>query len=421
MSANLPYFYSSVPDTEVADQLKQEVTLPSYSSEDKLGFDQLGGRRFEILAYLLLLREDKEGRHLTLVRASGDKGLDVTEHTHGQLSKVVQCKNQIDKVSRPQLARELMKLALHNLNEPFISEAGIVYELWAPGGLSEPAESLVSNWPSSWTEEVSRSAFDGVTSEYETFKTMNWMTSQEYLLKEFPNIVRIVRVEGIELSSRLRAYPTVLDQFFSAIVVAEVSQVSEAVADAVRESMGVPAQGEFEVSIDLGLRPVEERDFPGESQTWRKAQLMYRITVRLMTPKYVEGVEVGLVFYSGDRLYDTESILPTWLYELVEFGDKGDYHRLLHSNFQIGDVGPSSFGTTDFRFLHVSLDHAPWMAAVYVVGKGLDPQMFQFELPSFGTSLVPKGGDGVQLRGLQLTSCSKPKIAIGYQSLLANF
>jgi acetolactate synthase small subunit len=420
MSPKLPYFYTSILAAEVDAELEQNVTLPSYSSVDKLGFDQIGGRRFEILSYLVLLKENTEGSHLTLVKASGDQGLDVTEHTHGQLSKVVQCKNQKDHVSGPLLARELMKLALHNLNDRFIPEAGIVYEIWAPGGFSEPAESFVADWPSSWAEEVAKSAFDDVTSEYELLKTMDWKSVKEYLLDDFPNLIKLVRVEGIEISSRLRTYPTILVQFFSANIVAEISQVRDVVDDALRELQVESAQGELEISIELGLGPVEERDFPGESQTWRKAQLMYRFTVHLETPKYVEGVELGLVFYSGDRLYDTESNLPAWLNQSIELGDKGDYHRLLHSDFQIGNVGPSSFGTTDWRFLHISLDHAPWMAAVYVVAKGLDPQMFQIELPSFGTSLVPKGGNGVQVRGLQLASCSKPKIAIGHQSLLAN-
>jgi hypothetical protein len=140
-----PSFYEEIPAPELTAEANQDASLPKAYSADLLPFHLLGGRRFEILAYLYFRdAPPEENAAVTLVKSSGDKGRDVLIHSNGSLRTVIQCKALEGALSRPALVRELVKLALFNRLEHFLPKAGIEYQIWAPGGLSEPASTLVA-------------------------------------------------------------------------------------------------------------------------------------------------------------------------------------------------------------------------------------------------------------------------------------
>ena len=147
--SHIPQFYELVPVDDIAAEESAVTERPSDTNAETLPFTQLGGPRFEVLSYQIFFaatRSIPEAK-VVLVKASGDQGRDVLVYTDGILRTIVQCKNQASAVTKPQLLRELVKLVLHNLMTPFLASGGAAYEMWAPGGLTEPAEKLLAEWP----------------------------------------------------------------------------------------------------------------------------------------------------------------------------------------------------------------------------------------------------------------------------------
>jgi hypothetical protein len=131
MCVNASY-YAPEQEEVIESELNLPALKPPAYSADELPFTQFGGRRFEILTYLIK-QEEADGDVVTLVKSSNDKGRDVLVHCGGKLHVVIQCKNLSHRFGPPDLWDELLKLVMHDAREGFIPEDGIVYELRAPG------------------------------------------------------------------------------------------------------------------------------------------------------------------------------------------------------------------------------------------------------------------------------------------------
>ena len=131
----LPHFFASV-ETLVGEDEPSNAKPSLDHGTDELPFNSLGGRRFEILGYLLELEDADEEILVTLVQAAGDKGRDLLIHQNSVLTRIVQCKNLLKKVGRPELLVELIKLLLFNEVEAFLPQSPLLYEIWAPRGLT---------------------------------------------------------------------------------------------------------------------------------------------------------------------------------------------------------------------------------------------------------------------------------------------
>jgi tetratricopeptide (TPR) repeat protein len=201
----IPALYEAVTNSEIAaDEITESERLPDTDGET-LPFTQLGGARFEILAYHLLSGDPLNPQaKVVLVKSSGDQGRDVLVYTDGSLQTIVQCKNLSAAVTKPQILRELVKLILHDINTPFIPEEGVNYEIWAPGGLFEPAEQLLADWPKQLLEEDVRAAFDAVTTEYERLKDFTWDQSNERLLEALRTKLKPWRKLNLDLARQVR-------------------------------------------------------------------------------------------------------------------------------------------------------------------------------------------------------------------------
>src|ERR1700744_3100894 len=115
----LPSFYR--PIDELVGEDEPSNSTPSLDhNADELPFSALGGRRFEILGYLLEIDDAGENDSVTLVQASADKGRDILVHQKGVLTRIVQCKNLLKKVGKSDLLQELVKLLLYNEAESFL-------------------------------------------------------------------------------------------------------------------------------------------------------------------------------------------------------------------------------------------------------------------------------------------------------------
>jgi hypothetical protein len=160
--------FNLVSDPDLKQELDEAGSPPLDHNQDLLPFDSLGGRRFEILAYRLKsVLATEQGRTVTLVQSSADRGRDVLVYERSKLAEIVQCKNQLQKLTRPQVLHELVKLALHSSRDPdVLGNAKVRYEIWCTGDFTEPAALFLDTWPSSWNEQSVKPIFDEVVANY---------------------------------------------------------------------------------------------------------------------------------------------------------------------------------------------------------------------------------------------------------------
>ena len=179
------------------------------------------------MTYLLKRDEEPENAVITLVKASKDGGRDVVVHHGGFLSKVVQCKNLGNKFPQTALLEELLKFVLHDYRERYIPESGISYELWAPGGLTGPADTWLAEWPRSLTADELRTAFDNVLQANKMLRSLEWEEVSEYVIDTLTNRIRLSRHEAASLSRKVRSASDLYVQFFEVTLRASLDQVEE--------------------------------------------------------------------------------------------------------------------------------------------------------------------------------------------------
>lgn len=219
----LPDFFVSV-ETLVGEDEPSNATPSLDHGTDELPFNALGGRRFEILGYLLEL-EDADEEIVTLVQAASDKGRDLLVHHHGFLARVIQCKNLLKKLGKLDLLVELVKLLLFNEVETFLPQSSLLYEVWAPRGLTERADALIAEWPNGLETNEVLMAFQKVTATYKTLEHFRWDEIGTSLVERLKAQFRLKRENGITLSQRVRQRLSVYQRFFQGVIVLQQPDV----------------------------------------------------------------------------------------------------------------------------------------------------------------------------------------------------
>lgn len=199
---------------------------PSDTGGDSLPFSHLDAERFESLVYQLKSAEFvASGHKVRRTQGGGDRGLDVVVYSaSGKVAQVVQCKNYKDRLDAPALRKELIKLALNSYCDPSMLDidpiaGAVAYELWCPGGLTDPAASFVNTWPKDWTATGLAKDATNVIKSYSRFKDIDWSAVGEKVVSEFKTRVRPSYFEGAEISQRVRGNLSVYEGFFQGKVV----------------------------------------------------------------------------------------------------------------------------------------------------------------------------------------------------------
>jgi tetratricopeptide (TPR) repeat protein len=223
----LPDFYEVAAESEIAaDDATELDRLPDPDGETTLPFTPLGGPRFEILTYYLLSGDPLNPQaKVILVKSTGDQGRDVLVYVDGKLQTIVQCKNLSTPLDKPRLLRELVKLALHDMRMPFIPDSGVKYEIWAPGGLYQPAEQLLATWRTQLTEDDVQTAFLAVTNEYEKLKDFKWDDAKERLLTTLRTKIEPWRQLNLDVARRVRNSHDLYVRYFAVTSVMPTTQV----------------------------------------------------------------------------------------------------------------------------------------------------------------------------------------------------
>jgi len=254
MNGSSPSYYEEVSANEALREANEPATKAEAGAVDILPFQALGGRRFEILTYLMLLEPPPPvGVTVSLVKTSGDQGRDVVTHANGKLKSVIQCKALETPLSRPALVRELMKLAVYDSKQSFIPKDGIDYEIWAPSGFTAPAHKLIQEWPNSLTEEEAKAAFQSNKEDYKALGDVTWKDCAEHVLIEFPLRTNLVPRDGLRLTFELRNKQRLFAHFFQINVVFNREDVKASLSE-----MGIrPA---FDEDILRILKDIESFD-----------------------------------------------------------------------------------------------------------------------------------------------------------------
>ena len=175
----------------------------------------------------------------------------------------------------------------------------------------------------------------------------------------------------------------------------------------------------FSVSVDCYIGPVDFREYIDEEpKSWSRVRLGYRLAILTTTTQWSSNTIVGVVFYSADRLYSTESDIPQWISDAVQRSEKPVHHRLLHHSTSIGQINSAKRTATKWMEAYISINHSPWNAAVYVLPENSPAQWFQFTIKRGEPKLEPKSGQGVQSHGDKLKPVKRPMVSAGYEKLL---
>ena len=186
-----------------------------------------------------------------------------------------------------------------------------------------------------------------------------------------------------------------------------------------KEEITLKNNQSFSVSVDCGLDPVESKEYLDEEpKDWNKALLRYRFATLATSTKWSNNTIIGIVFFSADRLYKTESDIPEWIANKITVGEKPVHHRVLHHSINIGQVNSAQPIISKWFQAHISINHTPWDAAVYVLPEDAKAQWFQFTIKNGEPSLEPQSGQGVQVRGFKLKPTKKPLVAAKYENLI---
>jgi hypothetical protein len=217
---------------DALDPVEAEAPAPRLADPgaERLPFDLLDDRRFEVLAYRLKCAEFGTDARPTLMQGVKDRGRDVIVYSsQGKVVQIVQCKRLLTRMTAPALRQELLKVAIHAFLQPEILGQGPVsYELWCPGGLTEPAAEVFSRWPTLWTEAALKSDAEEVIGEYAGFKSVVWADAKDFVTTTFRDVIRPVQRHGVDLAIKVRACPDIYAAFFQTNVVVGLGEAEAA-------------------------------------------------------------------------------------------------------------------------------------------------------------------------------------------------
>lgn len=225
--------YDPIKAEEIeAERLHLSKALPTDVGGDTLPFVQLGGTRFEILAFLLRRATALAEEQVTLVKSSGDRGRDVLVYKDSALTEIVQCKNQADRMTAPDVVREILKIALHCYVDPTLIPDGIpvTLSIWCTAGFTEPAAKLIDGWRRESKAPLLSERFNEVREKFAAFSSLSWRVVRKRVV-DFASLLRITKEDGISLTPRIRSHSDICRQFFTAYNVLAIDDAKKLVQE----------------------------------------------------------------------------------------------------------------------------------------------------------------------------------------------
>ncbi|GAB1782011.1 hypothetical protein [Priestia aryabhattai] len=206
------------------EEEKNSYTNKPTVYKNNLGFpyNDLTDREFEVLLYSIYKEEINSGEldgqfdSINLMQGIGERGRDCTLHYKGDVVGAIQCKKYNNRVNKPELAREIIKFALHYILDKRLitNPARFSYFFSVSNDFTEPALNLLNNFNSqicneadfiSWTKEVIKG--------YKAFKNISFEVIREDLIT-FLQSINVFKITASDLNIKLNKFPNLVSFFF---------------------------------------------------------------------------------------------------------------------------------------------------------------------------------------------------------------
>ena len=259
-----------VSDQDINKEVKtieESHRLTAFSGR-QYPIEYLSSREFELLTFFTFKKDIANGIYndqidtCRLMNGTADKGRDILLQYAGKNVGVVQCKRFESLITRPSLAREIIKFILHALqDDELINEAqNFTYYFTALKGFNNPATKLLTEFNkevtadedlASWTNEVIK--------ENETIKFKKYEEVEEQLL----DILKKIKVEpltAVELDQKLKNSKEIISIFFEVEKVASEDMLRKVL----NEFTGFKNDEDLEkLRLKLQDVPIEKRMYFG--------------------------------------------------------------------------------------------------------------------------------------------------------------
>lgn len=195
---------------------------PTAFERSEYPYEQLPSRDFEKLLYHIFDQDIKHGVYggiydqIDLMQGVGERGRDSVLYFKGAKVGVIQCKRNAKRLSKPEVACEIIKFSLHYLKDSSLITdlQNFTYYLAASKDFSEPAIELLSDFNNKiihqtdlekWTQKVIRAN--------KSLKGFHFSDVKNDLLTILCSI-KIQKITMEDLSLKLELYPHLISLFF---------------------------------------------------------------------------------------------------------------------------------------------------------------------------------------------------------------
>lgn len=190
-------------------------------------YNNLTDRQFEELLYNLFRYEIQRGNHQDLFDAVSlmpgvcEQGRDCSLVYHHANAGLVQCKRISNRMTKPAVAREIIKFALFYLqNESLISDVdSFRYYIAASSDFSQPAIQLIDSFSVSMPDESDLEEWvNEVIEEYESFAKFTYADVGDKLRDLFSRL-HVGKITPTDLNLRISCFPDLVQHHFSVLPV----------------------------------------------------------------------------------------------------------------------------------------------------------------------------------------------------------
>lgn len=208
-------------EKEIEVELSTCLKPTSYSKKDSYPYNDLTDRQFEFLLYEIFKSDINNSVYsgifdtVNIMKGVGERGRDNTLHLDGKNVGLIQCKKYQNLVTKPELAREVIKFIIHSIiDKSLVHDINdFTYYFVVSKGFNEKALELLNDFNKIISETKLTNWIKEVLEENETFKVVKYDEISEEV-KSFLSLINVKKIIPTDLDSKLSLYPQIKTMFF---------------------------------------------------------------------------------------------------------------------------------------------------------------------------------------------------------------
>lgn len=210
-----------------------------------LPFSELGDREFELLSYLLVQEEIRASKHanldnIALMQGVSERGRDCVLYNQGEVAGLIQCKKYTGRLTKPQALKEIVKFLLFaTLDDSLLPNPdNFEYKLYVSNDLTEPAITLINEYATKISDEISGGTIDQyareIVDEYESF-TIYKESIPTDSIKSLLRRINVSYSNATELSARTYGNDKLLSLFFNVKTIVDLERADSLIRNALND------------------------------------------------------------------------------------------------------------------------------------------------------------------------------------------